>query len=50
MDLSQHWHPDGKRILFAVQEALRLVKEKPRMIYPRPKFEDRSAKGLKEAF
>ncbi len=31
----------------AVQEALKLVKEKPRKLYPRPKFEDRSAKGLK---
>ena len=34
----------------AVQEALKLVKERPRTLYPRPKFEDRSAKGLKEAF
>jgi tricorn protease len=34
----------------AVQEALKLVKEKPRVIYPRPKFEDRSSKGMKEAF
>jgi tricorn protease len=32
----------------AVQEAMKLVKEKPRTLYPRPKFEDRSARGLKE--
>lgn len=31
----------------AVQEALKLVKEKPRKLHPRPKFEDRSARGLK---
>jgi tricorn protease len=38
------------QLVRAVQEALKLVKEKPRTLYPRPKFEDRSAKGLKEAF
>jgi tricorn protease len=32
----------------AVTEAMKLVKDKPRVLYPRPKFEDRSAKGLKE--
>jgi tricorn protease len=32
----------------AIAEAMKLVKEKPRVIYPRPPFEDRSAKGLKE--
>ena len=36
------------QLVRAVQEALKLVKEKPRVVYPRPKFEDRSAKGLKE--
>ncbi len=36
------------QLVRAVQEALKLVKEKPRVIYPRPKFEDRSAKGLKD--
>jgi tricorn protease len=36
------------QLLRAVQEALKLVKEKPRVQHPRPKFEDRSAKGLKE--
>ncbi len=36
------------QLVRAVEEALKLVKEKPRVIYPRPKFEDRSAKGLKE--
>ncbi|MDP9230992.1 MAG: PDZ domain-containing protein [Bacteroidota bacterium] len=36
------------QLVRAVQEAMKLVKEKPRVIYPRPKFEDRSAKGLKE--
>ncbi|MBL7738832.1 MAG: PD40 domain-containing protein [Chitinophagaceae bacterium] len=35
------------QLLRAVQEAMKLVKEKPRVLYPRPKFEDRSAKGLK---
>ncbi len=36
------------QLVKAVQEAMRLAKEKPRVLYPRPKFEDRSAKGLKE--
>ncbi len=36
------------QLVRAVEEALKLVKEKPRVLYPRPKFEDRSAKGLKE--
>ncbi|HEY6953903.1 MAG TPA: PDZ domain-containing protein [Flavisolibacter sp.] len=36
------------QLVKAVQEAMKLVKEKPRTLYPRPKFEDRSAKGLKE--
>jgi tricorn protease len=36
------------QLVRAVQEALKLVKEKPRAMYPRPKFEDRSAKGLRE--
>lgn len=36
------------QLVRAVQEAMKLVKEKPRVLYPRPKFEDRSAKGLKE--
>ena len=36
------------QLVRAVQEALKLVKEKPMKLYPRPKFEDRSAKGLKE--
>ena len=36
------------QLVRAVQEALKLIKEKPRTIYPRPAFEDRSAKGLKE--
>jgi len=36
------------QLLRAVQEAMKLVKEKPRVLYPRPKFEDRSAKGLKD--
>ena len=35
------------QLVRAVQEALKLVKDKPRILYPRPKFEDRSAKGLK---
>jgi tricorn protease len=38
------------QLVRAVQEAMKLVKEKPRVIYPRPKFEDRSSKGMKEAF
>jgi tricorn protease len=36
------------QLVKAVNEAMKLVKEKPRVLYPRPKFEDRSAKGLKE--
>jgi tricorn protease len=32
----------------AVEEAMKLVKTKPRVLYPRPAFEDRSAKGLKK--
>lgn len=36
------------QLVRAVQEAMKLVKEKPRVLYPRPKFEDRSAKGLKD--
>lgn len=36
------------QLVRAVQEAMKLAKEKPRVTYPRPKFEDRSAKGLKE--
>jgi tricorn protease len=36
------------QLVRAVQEAMKLVKERPRTLYPRPKFEDRSAKGLKE--
>jgi tricorn protease len=36
------------QLVRAVQEALKLVKEKPRAMYARPKFEDRSAKGLKD--
>ena len=36
------------QLVRAVQEALKLVKEKPRQQYPRPKFEDRSAKELKK--
>jgi len=35
------------QLVRAVQEALKLVKEKPMAVHPRPKFEDRSAKGLK---
>jgi tricorn protease len=35
------------QLVRAVQEAMKLVKDKPRVLYPRPKFEDRSAKGLK---
>ncbi len=35
------------QLVRAIQEAMKLVKEKPRVLYPRPKFEDRSAKGLK---
>ncbi|MDB5231117.1 MAG: Periplasmic protease [Chitinophagaceae bacterium] len=33
------------QLIRAVQEAMKLVKDKPRILYPRPKFEDRSAKG-----
>jgi tricorn protease len=36
------------QLVRAVQEAMKLVKDKPKTLYPRPKFEDRSAKGLKE--
>jgi tricorn protease len=36
------------QLVRAVQEAMKLLKDKPRVLYPRPKFEDRSAKGLKE--
>lgn len=36
------------QLVRGVQEALKLVKEKPKVLHPRPKFEDRSAKGLKE--
>jgi tricorn protease len=32
----------------AVEEALKLVKEKPRKLYPRPPFEDRTSEGLKK--
>jgi len=35
------------QLVRAVQEAMKLVKERPRILHPRPKFEDRSAKGLK---
>jgi hypothetical protein len=35
------------QLVRGVQEALKLVKEKPGVLYPRPKFEDSSAKGLK---
>ena len=35
------------QLVRAIQEALKLVKEKPLVTYPRPKFEDRSSKGLK---
>jgi tricorn protease len=31
----------------AVEEALKLVKSNPRVLYPRPPFEDRRAQGLK---
>jgi tricorn protease len=36
------------QLVRAVNEAMKLVKEKPKTFYPRPKFEDRSAKGIKE--
>ncbi|HEU0109258.1 MAG TPA: PDZ domain-containing protein [Flavisolibacter sp.] len=36
------------QLVRAVEEAMKLVKAKPRVIHPRPAFEDRSAKGLKE--
>jgi tricorn protease len=36
------------QLVRAVNEAMKLVKEKPKVLYSRPKFEDRSAKGLKE--
>ncbi len=36
------------QLVRAVEEAMKLVKEKPRKMYPRPEFEDRSAKGLQE--
>ena len=39
---------DDPQLLRAVQEALKLVKEKPRKLPVRPAFEDRSAKGLRE--
>jgi tricorn protease len=35
------------QLVRAIQEALKLVKEKPVVLHPRPKFEDRSAKGMK---
>jgi tricorn protease len=36
------------QLVRAVQEAMKLAKEKPRTLFPRPKFEDRSAKGMKD--
>jgi tricorn protease len=36
------------QLMRAVEEAMKLVKEKPRKLYPRPAFEDRSAKGLRD--
>lgn len=35
------------QLVRAIEEAMKLVKDKPRVLYSRPKFEDRSAKGLK---
>lgn len=35
------------QLVRAIDEAMKLVKTKPRVLYPRPEFEDRSPKGLK---
>jgi tricorn protease len=35
------------QLVRAVEEALKLVKAKPRTLHPRPAYEDRSARGLK---
>jgi tricorn protease len=37
------------QLIRGVEEAMRLVKEKPRKLYPRPPFEDRTSEGLKKA-
>ena len=39
---------EDPQLLRAVEEALKLVKTQPRVLYPRPAFEDRSAKGIKD--
>ncbi len=36
------------QLIRGIEEAMKLVKEKPLKSYPRPEFEDRSANGLKE--
>ncbi|MBL7738831.1 MAG: hypothetical protein JNK14_06395 [Chitinophagaceae bacterium] len=40
-------HGTNPKLVCATQRALKLGKEKPRVLHPRSKFEDRSAKRLK---
>lgn len=39
---------EDPQLLRAVEEAMKLIKSNPRKLYPRPAFEDRSAKGIKD--
>jgi tricorn protease len=39
---------EDPQLLRAVEEAMKLIKSNPRKLYPRPPYEDRSAKGIKD--
>jgi tricorn protease len=36
------------QLLRAIEEVMKLVKTSPRVLPPKPAFEDRSAKGIKD--
>ena len=38
------------QLIKAVDEAMKLIQSKPRKLYPRPPFEDRTVTGRKDAF
>jgi len=47
-DPAQLARGNDPQLLRAIEEVLKLVKTNPRIIQPRPAFEDRSAKGIKD--
>ena len=49
-DPSQLVKGNDPQLIKAVDEALKLVQTKPRKLYPRPPFEDRTVTGRKDAF